>query len=894
MKDIKNKFRFIAPSFIAFFLTCLIFSVFFSVFNLYPFGDRSLVWCDLEQQHLPLLLEFKNIIETNGSLLLGKGAGGMNIWGVFFFFISSPLSFLSLAVDASKMALFINVITVLKLAVCAFTASVFFKYIFRNLAPSHNIILSLMYAFSGYGLMYYQNNMWLDMMYLFPILLLSLYRMAYTSKNDLYIVALTLSMAFNYYLSFMNVIFIIIGYGIIISACRRNTRPKACMNFIIGSLISALISAVIWIPSIIQFTSSGRSESTFSLFASGSFYQNNSDKFSLLFCTSAIFAGLILIILKRKYFSSGLNKSIAFMFISMFIVVLIEPINKIWHAGSYQAYPMRYGYIIIFIGLSVCAAVLAAPKRKSEIHNRKKAVFISMCLCLVTYVAVVLTAVFKADTINSYVTTLWANDSDALYILPIALLFAASYFFIIFFKSKGYINSKAVSVFLSVLFIGEAFLSTKYYMGNVVSNTGRYNETVKLANKIEDYDYFRVETAKNLVCSNMLEGMGFSSIAHYTSLNDKDFFFTAKSLGYSSYWLDSATNGGTMITDAFLMNKYLVSPSTINNTSYSFVDKTKRFKIYKNTLIPNGMIISDIPPKRLNDYNKLNRMHTTDFIADKLFGAKNAVREYTPYECENISIINENDVYKIKINDTSKPACIKYNFLVKNKSELYFDIFNNYSTNLSENYYSFGNVYVNNHLIEKNYPNQKSNGILDLGTFENEYVNIQIDIDKSDCSEYELELNSFGLYSLDINTVANAIDNADTAIFTLNKNTITIKSRKGGWVYIPFAYNKGYSAILDGEKCDIENTLGSFMAVKVRNGSTLKLVFYPVGWKFGLFISVIGIIIFILYLKFNKRINFSEKLLVTSEKIVILMKHITFISVYIISTLLWLVLQLII
>ena len=130
--NIKNKLSFIAPPFIAFLLTCIVFSLFFSIFKLYPFGEKSLVWCDLEQQHLPLLLEFKNIVETDGSFLLGKGAGGMNLWGVFFFFISSPFTLLTLVVDAADMALFTNVLTVLKLAVCAFTASVFFRYVFGN------------------------------------------------------------------------------------------------------------------------------------------------------------------------------------------------------------------------------------------------------------------------------------------------------------------------------------------------------------------------------------------------------------------------------------------------------------------------------------------------------------------------------------------------------------------------------------------------------------------------------------------------------------------------------------------------------------------------------------------------------------------------------------------
>lgn len=890
--NIKNKLSFIAPPFIAFLLTCIVFSLFFSIFKLYPFGEKSLVWCDLEQQHLPLLLEFKNIVETDGSFLLGKGAGGMNLWGVFFFFISSPFTLLTLVVDAADMALFTNVLTVLKLAVCAFTASVFFRYVFGTLTPSHNIILSLMYAFSGYGMMYYQNNMWLDMMYLFPVLLLSLYRMAYTSKNDLYIIALTLSMVFNYYLSFMNVIFIVIGYGIILSTCRKNNRPKACMSFIIGSAIAALISAVIWIPSILQFTSSGRGESTLSSFAYSAFFNNNSDKFSLLFCTSAIFAGVVLVFVKRKYFSFGLNRSLSLIYFLMLIAVFIEPINNLWHTGSYQAYPLRYGYIVIFLGLSVCAAVLAAPRKKAKIITRKKAVFITVISCIAVYIVVIYTLIFKADKINSYVSTLWASNSDAIFISFVAVFFVISYFFIILFRSKGYINSKAVSVFLALLFVAESFLSTKYYMGNLSSNTSRYDSTVEIAEKIDDDEFFRVETTKNLVCSNMLEGLGFSSLGHYTSLNNGDFFYNAKRLGYSSYWLDSATNGGTLISDALVMNKYIVTPNFLSNTTYDFEERTNSLKIYRNTQMPDGIVITDTAPDEFKNYDKTHRMQTNKLIADKLFGVSDAIREHTPYQCENVSLINDNGIYKIKIEDTSKPASIRYNFFVKNKTELYFDVFSNYSTSLSEPYYSFGTVYVGNKAIERNYPNQKENGILDLGTFQNQYVNVRIDIDKSDYEEYELELNSFGLFSIDINSISNAVVNADTAKLSLDKNKITVKSDKDGWVYIPFNYSDGYTARLDGEKCDIEKALGSFMAVKMKKDSTLELVFYPVGWKAGVVVSILGVILFIMLLIFGKRINYNEKLLVIADKTVIILRNAAITVIYIASVLLWLVLQL--
>ena len=48
----------------------------------YPFGIGTVSWCDMDQQVLPLLLTFKNIVRSGGSLLYSlQMGGGMNFYG---------------------------------------------------------------------------------------------------------------------------------------------------------------------------------------------------------------------------------------------------------------------------------------------------------------------------------------------------------------------------------------------------------------------------------------------------------------------------------------------------------------------------------------------------------------------------------------------------------------------------------------------------------------------------------------------------------------------------------------------------------------------------------------------------------------------------------------------
>ena len=58
--------------------------------------------------------------------------------------------------------------------------------------------------------------------------------------------------------------------------------------------------------------------------------------------------------------------------------------------------------------------------------------------------------------------------------------------------------------------------------------------------------------------------LGYDTLAHYTSLTDGDYIFALKKLGYSSYWMEVCSNGGTRITDAVLANKYTVGSKALN------------------------------------------------------------------------------------------------------------------------------------------------------------------------------------------------------------------------------------------------------------------------------------------------------------------------------------------
>jgi hypothetical protein len=127
------------------------------------------------QQVIPLLTDFKDVLSGKQSLFFNlNNAGGMNFWGVFFFFIASPFSLLVVFFKKTEIVYLVNILIVLKLAMSAFTSSLYLKKHFKGkLDDLSVIVLSVSYGLCGYGLLYFQNNIWLDEMYLLPLLLLS-------------------------------------------------------------------------------------------------------------------------------------------------------------------------------------------------------------------------------------------------------------------------------------------------------------------------------------------------------------------------------------------------------------------------------------------------------------------------------------------------------------------------------------------------------------------------------------------------------------------------------------------------------------------------------------------------------------------------------------------------
>ena len=321
----------------------------FAIFQLFPFAQRTLSWCDMNQQVVPLLLDLKKCIVGPVRFIFKYGQRRRHQFlGNFIIFVSSPFSLLVAFIDTKDIYLFANILVFIKIVVCAGTASLFFRNKFTSLHVLQNIALSVMYAFCGYTMMYFQNVVWLDMMYMFPILLLGMDRIIQKRKS----IAVYHCFNGNDYHTFLLMLhgcylFNFSNWLVYMVLCRKERRKKSRLFIRISTLIVLCITGIVWVPSLLQYLQSGRGTGIIESLSSGSFISEVYTTVPIITCTAILITIVPLYFICKKYKKKKLN-IIGILFLLTLLPIFIEPINKMWHTGSYQAFPARYGYITVF------------------------------------------------------------------------------------------------------------------------------------------------------------------------------------------------------------------------------------------------------------------------------------------------------------------------------------------------------------------------------------------------------------------------------------------------------------------------------------------------------------------------------------------------------------------
>ena len=156
-------------------ITLGILGIIFIVKGIFPFGNNSLIWGDMHDQITAFYYHLHDAVYSNGSMFYDfRIGGGMAFIGIISYYIISPFTLLILLVPRTKIYLMVSVIIAFKILTCAITCLYFIRTYFKKIPCMLQVMLALLYAFSGYNLVIYQITSWIDAMYMFPLIALML------------------------------------------------------------------------------------------------------------------------------------------------------------------------------------------------------------------------------------------------------------------------------------------------------------------------------------------------------------------------------------------------------------------------------------------------------------------------------------------------------------------------------------------------------------------------------------------------------------------------------------------------------------------------------------------------------------------------------------------------
>ena len=529
--------------------------------GIFPFGNNSLIWGDMHDQITAFYYHFYDSVYGNNSIFINfSTGGGINFLGILAYYILSPFSLLVLFVPRDYIYLMVSVIIAFKILFCSITCLYFLRTYFKKLPSLLSVLLAIIYAFSGYGLMMYQITPWIDVMYMFPLILIGLKKVLDLEKPTFYIITLSLSLILNFYVSIMVVIFIFLASFIYLLVYKEdiNDRKKAIVSLGITTVLALLISSFVLIPAYMEISESSRLG-----FNLASMVNSKTgplrDKLSMIAFGGVIYAGLLILLKDFKEHKKFLTFYIPTLLIVL-IPVLIEPINKVWHFGSYACFPCRNGFILALLLIIGAAYSYEHYKEKTPLTieiNKYASLFVTIASGILIiryssrYYERLQDAIYKLSI---------SADSKLVFVLLLTALIAT-----IGCLALLALNKK-LSVFtitlLVVLTLVHITANSFIYLGNDKHQeilTKQYKILNSISKDHEKNDYYRLKSnLKDMIVNNGMVSK-YHNTDHFTSLTKKDALYALKKMGYGSHWVKTYSRGGNLFNDAILGTKYYLS-----------------------------------------------------------------------------------------------------------------------------------------------------------------------------------------------------------------------------------------------------------------------------------------------------------------------------------------------
>ena len=705
--------------------------------------------------------------------------------------------------------------------------------------------LSLLYAFSGYTLVCYQITSWMDVVYMFPLIVVGLKKLIDEDKPIMYGVTLFLTICFSFYLSYIMIIFIfLLAFIYIKNNVEKKDQKRAMLSIGIYTILPMLMSLFITYPALRQIFGSARTNISKNIFNNllGCLF----DKLNYFNISILLVVFTMLLIVERKNNKKFLKWYIPALLV-LVIPYIVEPLNKVFHFMSYSFFPNRYGFILFYLLVVGGAYFFSANNKniKNKLDEKLKIILgvVSVILLIGIYF-IVFRFVYKDLEVAVYsISMIYAKKAFIILSLLSIVIFGVCFILNIFREEKTYIVLMYIVIISNICFNAFLYIGLRDYQGMIKNSFGILE---KVENK-ESSNYYKLKTdIKNIDDFVVNEGIvsNYQALDHFTSLVSRNSLEFYKGLGYSSFWTMIFSSGGTLFSDSLVSNKYFLTDRDIDSSFYTLKSSDYGYNFYElNYDIGFGYLAR-------NNF-KLDKSDTFSYqnkIYESITGNSDL---FSVYDISNIKNIDTKNSAKciIKSNDNY----IEYNVSIKEKSILYLDLALTMEESIKGSVSNVMMIYINDELYSDNYPTKTSNGIYDLGVYENQDINIKVKLIKP------IDIEKLSIASMDVSKYEEFILNNKTDLgIKFDKNKITIESdvNTAGYLVIPVSYSDNYRVVVNGKSTDTVKMYGGLLGVKVDKGhNQITYTYINKDLEKSLIVSLIATIVFTIISVFYSKVS---------------------------------------
>lgn len=826
-----------------------------------PFGDESFLAGDMANQYIKFFGWFKDVFagENDPFYTFSKTLGGDTV-GLWAYYLLSPLNLIFLFVDAVHLPAAATALIALKLGLCGLCAAIYLLN--RRNASAAVLIFSTAYAFMSYNLCYFNNIMWLDGVYILPLMLLGIDRICDGQGWKLYFFSLAYALITNYYIGYMLCIFSVLWFAcgaLMLLAEKKSGLPAAVGKYAGASLLSGAVAAFVLIPTALSLSGTKASYDAgrlamypmytlrqhLSKFVCGAVPTGMVEGDSVLSMLPHVYCGAVVTAFFLLYFfnhniSRRRRLCTAALFLLLALSFNYNGSYVIWHAFNYPAwFPYRNAFLLCL--LMIYAAWQCFINREGI---RYKNVLAAMAV-LVIFIAVL-------DPVhNKFI-------SRKLLLLDMAAVLAC--YGAVLFEGKLFSRRLGCAVLamlqLALLFINAAALVGKPGSVRPSDFAGAYRENREKASLLQNHDdgFYRVGWVDEDFNYGML--LSYDGLSHFSSTEKsgtKEFAVNFGFLHFQDVWVRYC-KGSTEAADAFMGFKYIVGDDGgRKNYPILSVDGGEDIRVNPNALGISMLASEDVLSAALEQDDIFKWQNQ---VYSSVLGSKaNILLPQTDVETDIVGMYAEpfdETAVEYKREENADNYGIVYRFTVTENKPLYIYTSMPYVEGEVK-----ANLFVNGEDMGA-YMGSYDWRAVYLGTFQ---PGDELEVMLRPNHDYFLIRDSYFYYE-DTEELARCCEEIKAAhsgceLLRLSdshlKWTGTVTADKP-ILMLTVPNEHGWTLTVDGEETPMLTALGLLIAVELEPGEhSVELRFEPAGLRIGIIITTASLLVFALCVISSRR-----------------------------------------